>query len=242
MRTSDFRPFVATAAVSCTVLLTFYGCNGRSTPPSSAAPKEQTDTAVEQPRHAEAHAEHDHAQHMISAAAPLSTDSIYHSSVELTDQDGRPFELASLRGSLVLASMFYSSCTSVCPVLIAQLQRIVDTLPEATRAQTHVLLVSLDPKRDSIEKLKQLSERHKIDDPHWHFVRADSDGVRELSALLGIRYRELPDGDISHSQVITLLDRSGVIRKRAENPGNDPGQLLTAMAEATHASSLRPTQ
>ena len=242
MRTSDVGPLVVTAAVTCSLLAMFCSCKDPSTP-SSAAPKKPPHAAAEEPhRHADPHVEHDHSQHVLSAAAPLTTDSIYHSSVKLTDQDGRPFELASLRGSMVLASMFYSSCTSVCPVLIAELQRIVDALPKETRAQTHVLLVSLDPKRDSIEKLKQLSERHKIDDPQWHFVRTDSNGVREVSALLGIRYRELPDGEISHSQVIALLDSNGVIVKRTENAAADRAQLLTAMAEATKASSLQAAQ
>jgi protein SCO1/2 len=190
-------------------------------PPAAAEPAAEHD-----------HSQHDHSQHVLSAVEPLPSDSIYHTRAQLTDQAGQPFELSSLRGSAVLATMFYSSCTTVCPVLISQLKRIVEALPEDARAHTQVLLVSLDPARDSPEKLKELAERHNIADPRWHFVRADEHGVREISALLGIRYRQLPDGEISHSQLITLLDKNGAIQQRMQEAAGDPALLVAAATQA----------
>ena len=46
--------------------------------------------------------------------AALPSASIYQLDVELTDQNGRTFRLADLRGEPVLISMFYSSCEMVC--------------------------------------------------------------------------------------------------------------------------------
>jgi hypothetical protein len=67
--------------------------------------------------------------------------------------------------------------------------------------------VSLDPARDNTSQLRQLAERHGITDPRWHIVRTEANTVREMAALLGIRYRQLPNGDISHSPTIVLLDQ-----------------------------------
>lgn len=174
---------------------------------------------------------HDHAAHQMPADAPLPGDSLYHASLQLTDQHGQPLELGSLKGSPVLATMFYASCRSVCPILIDRLQRVVAALPEDVRAQTHVLLVSLDPERDTPEALKELAERHKIADPHWHFVRTDPAGVREISALLGVRYRKLPDGEFSHSPLIALLDKHGAIQERMLDAA-DEAQLIAATTKA----------
>ena len=217
MRTNELRSIIAMS------LLTLATCDK----PSTNVSTEGSGANVH-----EAHAEHDHTKHMLPAAAALATDSVYHAHTPLTDQNGAAFELGSLRGSVVLATMFYASCTSVCPMLIAQLERIVSALPSDARAQTHVLLVSLDPQRDNPESLRQLAERHNITDPHWHFVRTESDGVREVAALLGVRYRQLPSNEISHSQVIVLLDQNGVIIERMEDAAGDSAQLLAATTKA----------
>ncbi len=177
-----------------------------------------------------------HAGHALPPGAPLANESLYHLKASFTDQHGQPFALETLRGSPVLATMFYASCTSICPMLIAQVDRAYDALPPATRERTHVLLVSLDPARDTVEKLRELGQRHGIDDPRWHFLRTDAEDVRALAALLGIRYRALPDGEISHSPLIALLDREGVLAMRMENAGADPAALVAATEHAAAPS------
>lgn len=246
MRSNESRSIIVTRAVIANLaLLSCSACDRSGAPsaekhiPAPSAAPEVVGSKVDE--HA-LHAGHDHSQHVLPADAPLATESVYHTRTQLSDQEGRPFELSSLRGSVVLATMFYASCTSVCPMLIAQLDRVVAALPNDARAQTHVLLVSLDPQRDDAESLKKLAERHKITDSHWHFLRTDSAGVREIAALLGVRYRQLPDGEISHSPVITLLDRNGVIIERMENGAGDPAQLIAATSQAVRSSSAQATR
>jgi protein SCO1/2 len=186
------------------------------------------------------HAAHDphagHAGHALPADAPLANESLYHLKASFTDQHGKPFALETLRGSAVLATMFYASCTSICPMLIAQVDRAYDALSPATRERTHVLLVSLDPARDTTEKLAELGKRHGIDDPRWHFARTDEGNVRAVAALLGIRYRALPGGEISHSPLIALLDREGLLTMRMENASSEPAALIAATEHVAAAS------
>ena len=231
MRTNEIRSIITVS------LLALSSCDKPST--HAAGHSAHLDVAQEASRENahETHAEHDHSRHVLPAAAALATDSVYHTRAPLTDQHGQAFELDSLRGSVVLATMFYASCTSVCPMLIAQLERVVSTLPSDARAQTHVVLVSLDPERDTTESLKELAERHKIADPHWHFLRTDSSGVREVAALLGVRYRQLPGNEISHSQVIALLDQNGVVIDRMEDAAGDSAELLAATTKAARTGS-----
>ncbi len=53
----------------------------------------------------------------VFAAAPLPNDSIYQMDVRLTDQGGHTAPLSDRRGQVQLVSMFYSSCTMVCPMI-----------------------------------------------------------------------------------------------------------------------------
>src|SRR5262249_19214185 len=59
-----------------------------------------------------------------AAAARLPGDSLYQLQVPLESSDGTPMSLASLRGKPLLVTLFYNNCSSVCPMLTAQLQTI----------------------------------------------------------------------------------------------------------------------
>jgi protein SCO1 len=169
------------------------------------------------------------------AAAPPRSQSVYEVSVALVDQQGRSVGLDLFRGHPVLISMFFASCPDACPLLIADIQRIEMELPARVRADLRVVLVSLDPERDTPEALQTLARARGIDQSRWRLLRAPEDGVREIAAVLGIKYRRLPDGNFNHSSIITLLDPSGIVQARVEGIGQPHADLLKrlrAMAPA----------
>lgn len=154
-----------------------------------------------------------HATHEVMApGAQFPGESVYQLHMELTLQDGSRAPLQRLRGHPVLVTMFYASCDGVCPLLAFTLRRMEAALPAAERDGLQVLMVSFDPKRDTPEALRTFGKLHQIDRSSWLLARADESDVRNLAAVLGIRYRELTGGVFSHSAVITLLDADGVIR------------------------------
>jgi protein SCO1/2 len=79
--------------------------------------------------------------------------------------------------------------------------------------------VSFDPEHDTAGVLEELARAHGLDSSRWRLLRGSHDTVREVAAVLGIRYRRLPDGGFNHSSVITLLDASGVVLARVEGLG-----------------------
>lgn len=167
------------------------------------------------------------AAHEVMAPAPsVPGESLYQLAVELTLQDGRRLPLDALHGHPMLVTMFYTSCEGVCPLLAFALRRMVAALPEAERARLRVLMVSFDPVCDSPQALREFAELHQIDRPAWLLARADAGAIRELAAVLGIRYRELPGGLFSHSGAVTLLDADGISRARTTTLQQlDPGFL-----------------
>ena len=152
-----------------------------------------------------------------AAAQPLPGESVYQLPMSLVDQNGRVLTLAALRGQPVLVAMFYTSCDNVCPMIAFHMHRMEQALSEADRARLRVLLVSFDPARDTTDALRRFAEGHQADPARWVVARADPNEVRDLAAVLGIRYRELDAGVFNHSSVITLLDRDGMIRARTSD-------------------------
>ena len=157
-----------------------------------------------------------------SASSALPADSLYRLDVPLTDQHGRPFHLADLRGSPVLASMFYASCDMVCPLIF---ETIAMTLREAgpkVAARARVLMVSFDPERDTVEVLRQTAEDHHATD-RWTLARGTDDAARQVAAVLKLQYRKLDGGAVNHSSTITLLDADGRAVERSGKLGEvDP--------------------
>jgi protein SCO1/2 len=147
----------------------------------------------------------------IALANPIAEgESLYQLKLDLTDQHGEHIGLDAFRGQPVLISMIYATCPYVCPLTVNTIQLTESELEADKRKQLRVLLVSFDSENDTPERLTAVVEKQKVDDARWKLARADSDDVRKLAAVLGIRFRQLPDGEFNHSTVITLLDADGV--------------------------------
>ena len=162
-------------------------------------------------------------------AAPLPSASIYQLDAALTNQDGRTHGLGVYRGHPVLITMFYASCPAVCPLIIDTLRATEKELTPAQRADLRVLLISIDPERDSVAALRTLADQRRIDTSRWSLVRAESAEVRTIAALLNVQYRQLPNGDFNHSTVITLLSPQGEIETTSTRLGTPDPQLMSQL-------------
>jgi protein SCO1/2 len=98
----------------------------------------------------------------------------------LTDHTGRAFELrAQTRGRFALLFFGYTYCPDICPIQMATAHAALERLTEAERARVLTLFVSMDPRRDTVERLAT-----------WlAAMRSPAVGLRaptvELDAILG---------------------------------------------------------
>ena len=74
---------------------------------------------------------------------------------QLTDQNGHPVELAQFRGKVVLFSFGFTNCPNICPATLSHFAAIRKALPEAVRDKVQFVFISVDPDRDSRERLAQ---------------------------------------------------------------------------------------
>jgi protein SCO1/2 len=166
----------------------------------------------------EIHAEHDsHAAHEpLPAATPLPGRSLYHLQDTWLDQHGREMRLADLRGHGVVAVMFYASCETACPILIRDALRLEQELPAAERDDTQFLMITIDPENDAPERMARYVSENGLEAPNWHFLSGSEQQTRAIASLLGVSYRAAGGGMFSHTNLITVLDRDGMVVQRTE--------------------------
>lgn len=166
-------------------------------------------------------------------ADELPGESIYRVSAQLTDASGHEFAFAEAAGHVRMASMFYTSCGYVCPMLIEQIRRIEASLDEAERARLRVLLITVDPERDTPEALAALAKKRHIDTTRWTLAQPTPNELRKLAAVLDVQYRQLPDGEFNHSSVISLIDPQGRVLARTSALGDTlDADFLAALRKA----------
>ena len=166
-------------------------------------------------------------------AKPLPGNSVYQLQATLVDASGRPRQWSEFRGQPRIATMFYSSCPYMCPLIIESGKAIDRSLTPAERARLGVVMVSLDPKRDSPAALTALVKKRGIDAKRWTLLRPEPKDLRSLAAVLGVKYRALADGEFNHTSVLILLDADGRILARTETIGTRPDpEFLVAVRKA----------
>ncbi|WP_223809438.1 SCO family protein [Thermomonas sp. XSG] len=161
-------------------------------------------------------------------APPLPGDSIYQLPLPLTDSQGQTRDWRTLRGKPRLVSMFYTSCQYICPLIIESGKAVERQLSPDQQKRLGVLLVSMDPARDTPPALKKVVDQRKLDLARWTLAAPPADDVRSVAAVLGIRYRQLADGEFNHSSMLILVDANGRILARTEKIGSQPDPEFVA--------------
>jgi protein SCO1/2 len=151
-----------------------------------------------------------HALENRDAKIENSKNSLYQADATFTTDDGRAFTLGELRGRPVVLAMFFASCGYACPLIVSDIQAIRARLPAELRDRAAFVLVSFDVARDTPAALATYRVQRNLDG-QWRLLHGNDDSVRELAALLGVKYKQESDGAFSHSNLITVLNSKGEI-------------------------------
>ena len=128
--------------------------------------------------------------------------------LSLVDQSGRTVTLEQFRGRPVLVTFAYAHCETVCPVLVSEVLGARDALASPKPA---VLIVTLDPWRDTPSRLGAIAERWGASGD-VHVLSGVPDSVeRVLNAWRVPRARNERTGDVSHPSVVYVIGTDGKI-------------------------------
>ncbi|MEA3291647.1 MAG: SCO family protein [Pseudomonadota bacterium] len=145
----------------------------------------------------------------------------------LTSADG-PVSLLDFRGRVVMLYFGYTACPDVCPTSIAYLGSALRGLSDDELARVQPLFVSVDPVRDTPEKLKEYVDYFDIDMLGLTGREAD---IARVAELYGVKYYEVElQGSafgfaVNHSAALYLIDSEGALR--FVFPHQTPPEVMT---------------
>jgi len=147
--------------------------------------------------------------------------------LRLTDHNGKPRSLADFRGKVVVVSFGFTHCPDVCPTMLADLAAAVKQLgEEGTRVQ--VLFVTVDPKRDKPELLREYVPAFN---PAFLGLTGDDAALekvrKDFNVYANVREGKTPESySVDHSAQMFVFDSGGRIRLVVP-PGMAPQALAS---------------
>ncbi len=144
----------------------------------------------------------------------LPSDSVYQVGGTWLTADNQSIQLESLAGKPQVIALIYTGCSNACPVIVESMKRVEKQVPINMRGKIGFVLVSLTPDTDYPKTLRNFAEKKGLN-PNWKILRGNNELVRTLSNALNGRYKVIKDGDVAHSNTVTLLNSQGQIQMQA---------------------------
>jgi len=147
---------------------------------------------------------------------------------ELTNQRGERMHLSDLQGRALVMFFGYTFCPDVCPATLARVREVRAALPPEDAARFTGVFVSVDPARDTPERLGQYVE---FFDPAFVGLTGGKDELADIARRYGAQFM-IPEGQpkdgylVNHSTVAYLIDPLGYVR--ALYHGDEPIDAIAA--------------
>ena len=133
---------------------------------------------------------------------------------ELTAHTGQRVKISDFRGKVVLIYFGYTYCPDVCPATLSELRQTMERLRPGQQANVQVLMVTLDPQRDTPQVLADYLAHFN---PTFLGLTGTAEEITMAATPLGIFY-ERHEGDvengylISHTSTVAVIDKAGYLR------------------------------
>ncbi|WP_018691364.1 SCO family protein [Algicola sagamiensis] len=127
----------------------------------------------------------------------------------LEQSGGGTFTEKSLEGKWSLIFLGFTSCPDVCPTTMSKLAGIYPAITEATSIESQIVMVSVDPRRDSVEKLSQYVQYFN---PKFIGATGKHKTLYPFTRQLGLMYVMVDDEhaegsySVDHSASIVLIN------------------------------------
>lgn len=154
----------------------------------------------------------------------IPPESIFHLTDTFKTSGNKNFTLADLKGKPTVLAMIFTNCGYACPRLTSDINNIREKLYD-NKQKINFVLVSFDTKRDTPLQLQRYAKQMELDS-NWILLHGSDETVRTLSVLLNVQFEKDADGNFSHSNVITVLGKNGLINFRKEGLEVDHTETL----------------
>ncbi|MBL7707985.1 MAG: SCO family protein [Chitinophagaceae bacterium] len=153
----------------------------------------------------------------------IYNDTLWHTLADfkLTNQLGQTITWDSLKGKIVVADFFFTHCPTICPPMTRNMRRLQQSIHNGKRVGdktndlVHFISFSIDPERDSVERLKYWADRFQIDPEKWWLLTGDKKMIYDLALneiKVGVEDGGIIDTNFVHSDKFILIDSMRHVR------------------------------
>ena len=155
--------------------------------------------------------------------APLAVIKDTIPSFSLTNQEGETITNETFKDKIYVTDFFFTRCPTQCPAMKAQMLRIYNKYKDNDKIV--LLSHSIDPKNDTVQRLKNFADRLQVNAPKWHFVTGERAKIKKMAKAYYIPYEEDADepGGYLHSKRFILMDGKGRMRGSCSD-GTNPDE------------------
>lgn len=147
-------------------------------------------------------------------------------SFSFINQNGKIISNKDFKGKVYVVEFFFTSCPTICPKMHKNMLKIQDEF--YGNPNFAIASITIDPKRDTQQKLKKYADEHGVTLKNWHFLTGDIDKIYELSNKgfkLYAGENEEAEGGFEHSGLFALIDKNGYIRSRTVTTGENENPI-----------------
>ncbi|MFO8147944.1 MAG: SCO family protein [Bacteroidota bacterium] len=140
---------------------------------------------------------------------------------EFINQDGDTITEKDYLGKVYVIEFFFTTCPSICPIMNENLISVQNEIDNDE--DFGIVSITIDPKHDTPEVLKEYAENYGVTNPNWNFLTGDRDKIYEMAnSGFGIfaDEDETVPGGFAHSGLFALIDKEGYVRSRLDKFGN----------------------
>lgn len=130
-------------------------------------------------------------------------------------QDSLPFTNKNLEGKISIAKFFFTHCPTICPPMTGQMDKLAENTKDLSD-KIQFLSFSIDPERDTVNRLRVYRDRHDITAKNWYFLTGEREAfVHKLgtqSFFVNAINEPNAEGGYAHSPHFILVDRTKHVR------------------------------
>jgi protein SCO1/2 len=132
---------------------------------------------------------------------------------DLIDQNGKAIRLSDFRGKSVVLTFIYTRCPlpNFCPLMSKNFQALQERLEKEFPGRVQLISVTIDPKFDRPEILRDYAGRYGANDKCWRFATGSQEQIDTVTSLFGLVH-EPEGGMISHNLRTALIGPDGRLR------------------------------
>lgn len=156
----------------------------------------------------------------------------YFPNTILTDHNGKKWKFFDdlIKDKVVVINFIYTTCPDVCPLETAQLVGVSGVLGDRVGKDVHFLTITIDPKHDTAEVMKDYRRRYKA---NWPFYTGDKQEIINLRRKLGLYIEDLGGGENNHN-VSLIVGNQTTGRWMKRTPFENPHVLADQIGNWLH--------